>query len=208
MTDNLEFTKEILFSNTPNTKIVSLDEDGALPLDHPNVLGGTCLLPPVDAMIAEEDGNEALYDAIYTEIFDAPFLAQYVGALVIYLFNGGNLLLYVPDLNSNTAKELRNIFWKRYGIGIGVMGQVNMFLDNSCIPMWLEMIYGANAMSPIQFLYLYPEKVVIQPPFMDKLLTELSPFGKTYQDKMDYIMSLVHKLKEKPNLVIPIYKVA
>ena len=48
------------------TRIISLDEDDILP-ESPVIIGGTCLLPPPTAKIAEADGNEALYDQIYAE---------------------------------------------------------------------------------------------------------------------------------------------
>ena len=53
--------------NTPlggMNKVVNLDEDDILP-ENNNILNGTCLLPPMEAKIAEADGNEQMYDTIY-----------------------------------------------------------------------------------------------------------------------------------------------
>ena len=53
VTDNVDL---VLKSSINNTKIISLDEDGVLP-QSPNIVGGLCLLPPIDAKIAEGDGS-------------------------------------------------------------------------------------------------------------------------------------------------------
>ena len=34
------------------TRIINLDEDGILDSNNPYTIGGTCLLPPIDAKIA------------------------------------------------------------------------------------------------------------------------------------------------------------
>ena len=66
------------------TRIINLDEDGVL-MDNPAIIGGTCLLPPIDAKIAEADGNEQLYDSIYSNHLNMPFQKEFIGALISYL---------------------------------------------------------------------------------------------------------------------------
>ena len=50
----------------PDVKIISLDEDNSIGLDPSIFVYGTILLPPVEAVIAEVDGNEEKYDMIYS----------------------------------------------------------------------------------------------------------------------------------------------
>ena len=69
ITDNDQI---IYQANLSNTKIINLDEDGTL-MENPAFIGGTCLLPPIDAKIAEADGNEQLYDSIYSQHLNMPF---------------------------------------------------------------------------------------------------------------------------------------
>lgn len=207
ITDNIGFVREMMYSNVPNIKIISLDEDGKLPLDHPNVLGGLSLLPPMDALIAEADGDEQSFDIIYFNHFTDPMVEQFVVALIAYLFSiGGHLIMYSPDINSLITNKLIQMFWKRYGIGIGVIGFSECTYDDSCIPIWLGFLYSIHNIGPIEMLYLYPNEALISQSIMDQLLIELSPFGETYQDKINFILDLRIKVKENPKVKIPIYQ--
>lgn len=205
ITDNIDFVREIMYSNIPNTKIISLDENGTLPLDHPNVLGGVCLLPPMDALIAEADGDEQSFDIIYFNHFSEPFVEQFVVALITFLFKGGHLILYYPELNSVIGTKLLQMFWNKYGINIGRVGFSNCSYDKSCTPIWLGYMYSIDILSSYELLYLYPNDALIPQQIMDKLLLDISPYRKDFQDKVDYILALRSKLKEQPYLKIPIH---
>ena len=65
-----------------NTRIVSLDEDGVL-LKDDSILVGTCLLPPIEAKIAEADGNEQLYDMAYSNHLLEPYQREFISALFL-----------------------------------------------------------------------------------------------------------------------------
>ena len=76
--------KEEIIYTTPlnsNTKIISLDEDGIL-MENDAILVGTCLLPPIEAKIAEADGNEQLYDVIYSNHLLEPYQQQFIAAML------------------------------------------------------------------------------------------------------------------------------
>lgn len=200
LTDNIQAVREILYSNNPQVKIVTLEEDGMLPLNHPNVLSGACLLPPIDALIAEADGDENLFDSIYFEHFNQPFQFQFIAALMTALYLGTNLILFIPELDTNVPMKLKQHFYLRYGIDLGIVGLKPCQYDPKCIPMWLQFIYVVNGISARELLYYYPVNAVIPPNMMDKLLVELKPYGKSLQDKENYILYLCSRYKEKPNL--------
>lgn len=206
ITNNIGLAREFVFSNTPNIKVLCLDEDGgALPLDHPNVLGASCLLPPMEALIAEADGDEPLFDTIYFEHFNDPFIFQFTTALLIALYNGINLVIYYPELDTNIVPKLRQHFYQRYGVWIGIVGTPDICrYDDSCIPMWLWLIYSQNGISPIEFLLQYPIKAKIQENIMDKLMMDLQPYG-SLKEKQDYILSLWNNLKSKPKTRIALH---
>lgn len=206
ITDNIQFVREILYSNIPNTKIISLDETNVIPLEHPNVIGGTCLLPPIDALIAEADGDEIMFDQHYSELFITPFVDQFVGALIVSLMSGTNLLLYYPELDTNIAPKLMEQFWRRYGIGIGIINQKPKVYDESCIPIWLGYAYTLKAINGRDYLYAYPVGCAIPDHILQYLIMEISPVANNYDERVQYIYSLVEKFKKKPNLVIPIFE--
>lgn len=205
ITDNINFVRDILYSNSSqDIRIISLDEDNSIPTNHPLVLGGTCLLPPMDALIAEADGDEQLYDVYYSEHFNDPFVSQFIGALFIFLYNGGNLLFYLPSLRDTTGKKFLQQFWIRYGINIGIVGQSTHNYDISCIPIWLTYIYLSDAMHPFELLYFYPVDALIPDNIMNKLLNEINPLGDTLNEKISFILDLSKKLKEKVNTIVPL----
>ena len=211
ITDNLMFVREVMYTPNSNVKIITLDELGSVPTDHPNVLSGTCLLPPIDALIAEADGDEASYNNIYMTYFaEDPYISEFVAALIIYLYNGGDLLLYYPELDTNTVPKLSWILWIRYGIDIGIINQRPHQYDLSSLPIWLNEIYFRGAMNSREYLRLMPYEAMVcmqNNAIIDRLLYDISPVGDNIQQKIDFIIDLCKKLKEKPNLIVPFYQV-
>ena len=206
ITDNIQFVRELMYSNLPSIKIISLDESNSLPLEHPAIIGGTCLLPPIDALIAEADGDEPEFDRIYSDHFMTPFIDQFVGALIVSLMNGNNLVIYYPELDTNIAPKLMEQFWRRYGIGIGIVNQKQPVYDDTCIPIWLGYAYTIGVITGRDYLYAYPINTQIPQRILDLLLLEFKPIGDSYNDKINYIYSLIYKFKENSNLIIPIHE--
>ena len=84
---------KIIYPNIPNTIVLSLDENNMIPKDHPKILGGSILLPPIDALIADADGDEMLFDRIYNNHFNSLEIKEFIGALLAYLHKGGNIVI-------------------------------------------------------------------------------------------------------------------
>jgi len=206
ITDNIDFTREIIFGRN-DTKIISLDEtnQAQLPMEHPNVIGGSSLLPPVDALIAEQEGNQIAYERIYEEMFVNNIeIDNFFASIFCLLMKGENILIYTPSLKENAVLKLIDILYKRYGISPGIIGQNPVFYDETCIPMWLRYVYLFNMMYAKDYIYFIPDASMITQDVMDRLLIDINPCGDSYKEKVEYILSLVKKTKEKPDLVIPI----
>lgn len=203
ITDNLPFIKDLLQNSTnPMVRIISMEEENILPLNHPMVIGGTCLLPPIDALMAEADGNELLYDRIYNDHFNAQFPSEYISAILIYLYTGRNLIIYLPNQNSNTFKKFIQIMWKRYGIQPGIIGVSNPVYDPTCLPIWLNMIY--RCMDPYEYLRLYPADAAIPPHILDEIIIQLKIYGGSWNDKIKEIQKICQLIKTIPNIRSPI----
>lgn len=205
ITDNINLVRDLIFSNAPNVKIITLEEEGILPLNHPNVIKGTCLLPPMEALIAEADGDERLFDTIYSDYFNTPFMFEFMSALMASLYNGNNIVLYYYELNGNNIiPKLRQHVFQRYGIYIGVLGTQDICrYDLKCLPIWLSHMFLINGLSARDFLINYPPNLNIPQNIMDKIIMEIKPYGNL-TEKEKYIYTLVIKLKEHPNLRIAI----
>lgn len=207
ITDNID-----VIYNTPInglSKIISLDEDGVLD-NIKEIIGGTCLLPPMEAKIAEADGNEQLYDLSYSNHLLLPFQQQFISALIAFLYKGGNLILFLPELGyTNTAEKLIEHLFRIYGLHPGIIGHnnpqfANCFYDTKCIPIWLNLIFTAGVLSPTEYLYMYPEDAPItNEQVMILLIKQIDPYGKTINDKKNYILRY-HKLIHINPKVVPV----
>ena len=197
--------EEVIYTiNSTNTKIISLDEDGLL-MSNASIIPGTCLLPPPEAKIAEADGNEALYDMVYSSHLLEPFQQEFMAALIAYLFKGGNLILFLPEIGyTYTQEKLIQHIWNAYGLHIGLIGspdpnKANWYADEKCIPIWLNLIYLADVMSPEAFLYYYPVDAVLNnQSVLAKLIDELKPYGESINDQINAIDRYKKSIKENP----------
>ena len=95
------------------------------------------------------------------------------------------------------------MWYKRYGIMIGEISVRPCQYDNSAIPIWLQAIFRTGAISPFELLTLYPEEALIEDSLMYNLIAAIKPIGTSFNEKVKYIISLRHKLKENPNLIVP-----
>lgn len=190
-------------------KIINMDEEHTLPED-PNIIPGTCLLPPIDAKIAEADGNEQMYDSIYSAHLYAPFQQQYVSALIYYLYMGGNLLFFLPELYTNTKEKFIQHMLIHFGIKIGDIdaetpNDYNFYYDLHYIPCWLNLMYKFDLMRPEEYLTLYPldANLMMDRSVLGKLLDDIKPYESTIDKQIKTIMEY-HQLLHKKKVRLPI----
>lgn len=210
ITDNLDFVMDILVQNPYHetmVKVIDLeDSPQALPKEHPNVIGGRVLLPPIDALIAEQDGDEGKYDRIYITYFQEEVVQNFMEALISALILGTSLILYLPNNEGfQTPRKLMQVIEYLYGIRLGIIGmrpsEYNMN-DPSAVKCWLCGAYKCNALTPREFLYLYPGDID-NPTILTKLIVDLNPVD---QNPVPYFNRLSRLLKEKPNLIVPLFR--
>ena len=182
-------------------KIISLDEDGIL--EEKDFIGGTCLLPPMESKIAEADGNEQLYDLHYSNHLLLPFQQEFITAMIAFLYRGGNLILYLPEIGyCNTTKKLVEHLYRLYGIHPGIIGEqnpsdANCFYDVRCIPIWLNMMICAGIISAKEYLIKLPlDAAITNNKVMVILMDQLRPYGISMKERIDIILNY-HKLLHK-----------
>lgn len=193
---------DIMNANLFNTIIVDLNEDTDLEYKHEYIIKGTLLLPPVQAMIAESDGNEKLYDEIYINHLLSPKIRDFIGVLIACMYHKGmQILFYLSELGyNNTETKFADFMYKLYGIHPGIPTNNNpkdgnFYCDPKCVPMWLGMMYMNNFVNPYEFLQKYPIDAFIPEHIMTKLINEINPFGVTLNDKVNTILKL-HKISK------------
>lgn len=203
ITDDLNF---VLSVPDRTVKVISLDEDGDLSPNNPNVIVGTCLLPPMECFIAEADGDEDLYNIYYIAHLNTPFLQEFIGALIAALYRGTSLLIYAPQLKENISiQKLRQNLWNMYGVLPGIIGGEPNQFDPRCVPIWMTMIYSANVISPEEFLMHYPDDAQVSPTLIDKLMMDLRPYGESYKERLETLNKFQLKLKKNPRVKLAVF---
>ena len=200
ITDNIILIQDVLNSLPDSTIIINLDEDNKIAGDI--VIQGTMLLPPPEAIIAEQDGDEYSYDSILNDYYNIPDMQLFVTGIINSLYQGVNILLYYPDLNpteSVTVPKLLNLFWNKFGIGIGIVGVRDGMYNFKNVPMWLNMLYNVDAINGYEYLRRYPLDAVIFDTFISKLINEIRPIDEGSKKKINTIYRLRERLHEKPS---------
>ena len=102
--------------------VVSLDEENdypeILPNLNSNVISGTCLLPSPEVMWAMIDGDENKFNILYYEQLISRSITEFIYTLIGYLYKGGNIIIYTPNITEAT-KFLLEFIKNAYGINIG-----------------------------------------------------------------------------------------
>lgn len=209
ITDNINVIKN---SNLSLIKVIIMDDDYEDALTKDMIIG-TILLPPIEAKIAEVDGDERKYDYIYSSYLLKQEVERYIAAIIAFLYKGGSLMIYISDMEyTNTKKKFVQLFYKLYGIHIGNIEsqdpqEANCYYDDRCLPMWMNLIFLANVIYPEEYLYMYPLDASIPDNIMNKLMDTMMPIGDTINDRIKVIENYRARLKVIPQLEIPIRRV-
>lgn len=204
--------KNIVFETInmrPDVKLISLDEDNELGIDPKCFISGSILLPPVEAIIAEVDGNEQKYDFIYSSHLNSDPVKEYIACLIAFMYKGGSVLMYYPDSDyNNTLTKLLFFIMSIYGIHIGLIGDPNngvCYLDGRYEGLCLDLIYYYTGIIDWrEYLYQYPSSLPINEGIMNIILEQMRPYGDTYQEKLDTVLRVRERIKKDPKIIIPI----
>lgn len=210
ITDNINVIRN---SNLSLIKVIVMDEDFDDQYMTKDMIMGTILLPPIEAKIAEVDGDEQKYDYIYSGYLLKPEVERYISAIIAFLYKGGSLMLYINDMDyTNTKKKFVQLMYKLYGIHIGIIEEndpqlANCYYDDTCTPMWMNLIFLADVIYPEEYLYNYPINASIPNNIMNKLMDIMRPLGDSINDRIKYIENYRARLRVIPNLEIPVRRV-
>lgn len=194
ITDNINIVMNVPDSSV---RVIALDEGEFLNPNDPNVIVGSCLLPPPEALIAEVDGDEDLYNLHYITHLNTPYNQQFVSALIGALYKGTSLLLFIPQIKDNfTVVKLREMFWGFFGIKIGIAGMDECAYDPKCIPIWLNMIFLADIISPNEYLIMYPDNAKLDNSCVFKIIAILQLYGSCQKDRYDAVERYRQRLKK------------
>lgn len=206
ITDDINLITSILQAPfNDRLRIIDLEEQCKFK-NHPMVLNGEALMPPIVCQQAEVNGDEQGYTQGYIEFLQQPFQYEFLTAMLGYMYRkGGSFLIYVSDIRTILAVKIREVFTYLFGIEIGIYGTVNCVFDLGRTYQWLSILYTGNFISDYEFLRDYPLNCEIDPFIMQSLIANLHIYGDNYQDQINTVYQLCNRLKENPYLVNPIY---
>ena len=183
--------------STPNTKIISLDDDDTYaelsPVSNPNVIKGTILLPPIEVQWAELDGDIQQFNALYFAHMNSKNVMDFIYTLIGYMYMGGNLIVYYPDFDAsgldNTAsiQFLLEYLESGFGLHLGTGPNDPFRFDPNCIPMYYIGIYNLNIIDGYSFLMNYPVGAIISDEVYAKLIFDINIYGNNLNEKIEYL---------------------
>lgn len=199
--------------NTPNTKIISLDEDNSFmelsPSYNANVIMGSILLPTTEAQWAEIDGDIQSYNSLYYMHLSSEPVAEFINTLIGFVYLGGNIIFYCPDFdasgldNSKYIEFIMNYLESAYGIHLGTTPQDTFRYDITCIPMYYIGIYTMNIIDAITFIREYPIDAMIPDEIYYKIILDTDIYGENLKEKIDYINLLRRNMRDgKPRMFL------
>lgn len=208
ITDNRSEVMNMISSNAPNLRVMDLEEEASLPLDHPMVVNGIPLLPPVDSIIAEQDGNAQAYFGFYYDRLGEPEQEDFMTAIICYLCNGGIMIGFVPDLKFVMPNMLRRVLDARYGIRIGMYPMEQTLYNYDYAHIWLWKMYTVGFIDAKMYLKLFPVEQHIPDYAISKLIYDTNIYGTDYNDKVQTLERIKDRMKVPNRCIVPVYSIA
>lgn len=188
--------------------IINMDEDHKLSETIPNAIEGITLLPPVEAKIAEVDGDEVRYNSLYlTHLYNQQ---DFMSAIIAFLYKGGNMIIYLPDEYNYTRQKLCELIFHIYGIHIGDLEDPNnnqCFYNLKCIPFWLNILFKRDLISWMDWVKMMPidaydmNGVLGGDPYLfNKAVLCMNPYAESISEKVDEFKNFHKMIHQNPML--------
>lgn len=217
ITHDINLVYDILKRGIDSNKIVNLDED--MVINNPNVVVGNCLLPPPAALMAEVDGDEAMYDSIYYNYCQDDFMIKWFNAILGSLYVGNSIMFYYPPINDNEIKTISkfiNMLYAMIGIHVGCIERNEVsFVDQTDYKrmiQWSEILYRMKLMSAEEFLYWRPIITIsnydtdMEEDLYETIAADLQLVCDSYESARKFIRELIIDAKQGP-INLGIYKI-
>lgn len=172
----------------------------------PNVVGGSILMPPYEAMMQLIDGNMQEFQRLYDQYLYSPVPDKMIILLIQALRQGINLILYLDkDAEKTFASTLVQHFFYAYGITIGT--PLNPFMyDSQYEEVILSKMYLYGNISVEQFFVMYPETGYIQDPIViNKLIADVQPNmipSSSLEEYVLYFNEMKNRIKMNNNIYL------
>ncbi len=201
----IDITGDVNFVNSAplEVKVITMDETGIIDPNRPNVIIGTCLLPPIESLIAEADNDKDLYMMHYINHLSNEYTTEFIVAIIAALFRGTSILIFMPQINDTMSFVTEGFILAMnhmYGIDIGIIGLKHCSYNLNMMHVWLGMLYMRNLISPKEYMYWYPNNGIIFKNLEDKLIIQLGIPGSSKEEKLKNMHHYMESIKKNPNV--------
>ena len=165
-------------------KLIVMSEE--IPFDKydPNIISGTCLLPPPIAKMAEIDGDAERFYELYSEYLLSDVPVDFISVILGFLHKGGNITMLVCcDINEPWLCAFINHFMMYYGLNLGSI--VSPFSYNPAFDDCINgILYSSGIETPYEYLYNHTPGIPIPDYELTQLQSQLSYI--TMNPQMDF----------------------
>lgn len=171
-------------------KVVYIVEEPILRFkSHPAIITAGALLPPMEAIQAELNGNLFESNAIYERYLLSEEANMYISILIAAAVKQIpiGIMFGRDELNMQFPKMFIDFMYKAYGLVIGVNGKINPYIIEDILPADLAMLYGMNIIDYPTFMEKHPP-LPINPMIISKLAIDINPWvhDKSFNGYLEY----------------------
>ena len=167
------------FTFTGGKVIYIVEEAQPKYLTHPAIITAGALLPTVEAIQAELDGNMFQSVALYEEYLqkeDAdPFVSIIIAAALKQIPIG--IMFGKDEMNMHFPKMFIDFMYRFYGLVFGIKNKVQPYIVEHMLPIDLAKLYMMNIIDYPTFMEKHPP-LPIDPMIISKLAYDIRPAVK------------------------------
>lgn len=156
---------------------------------HPAIITAGALLPPMEAIQAELDGNLFESSAIYERYLLSEESSMYISILIAASIKQIpiGIMFGRDELNMQFPKMFIDFIYKAYGLVIGINGKIHPYIVEETLPYDLAMLYSMNIIDYQTFMEKHPP-LPINPMVISKMAIEINPlvYDKSFNGYLEY----------------------
>lgn len=175
-------------------KVIYIVEEPAMRFKtHPAIITAGALLPPMEAIEAELNGNLFESNAIYERYLASEEANMYISILIAASIKQIpiGIMFGKDELNMQFPKMFIDFMFKAYGLVIGVNGKIHPYIMEEALPFDLAMLYNMNIIDYPTFMEKHPP-LPINPMVISKMSIEINPLvkDKTFNGYLEYFETM------------------
>lgn len=192
----------------PYTMFIVLDEDTGMYPNWPNIMWGSILLPPYEALSKMVDGDNQAFVSIYTHYLFSPECDDYITVIIAgWLLRNKDIVIYLDDSHSEMGilQTLLNHICTVYGVIISENSPTQI-VHSSYHAYIISKFYMHDIISATDVFMMWPTNVRLlnQSEFIMKLLFDIKPAipcsenkdpGLQYLSYYDYFSQMLEAAK-------------